>query len=82
MDIGVSVFAMLPWVLWHRGYPDRGPREPLIARSRIAVSWDTPRPFPQAFWLAGVAAVFARDVATVHACSNDFVAHAREHYFA
>ena len=35
-----------------------------------------------AFGLAGRAAVFARDVATVYACSNDCVAVASEHGFA
>ena len=81
VDIGVSVFAMLPWVLWHRGYPDQSARaaDRALAYSRELGHAHT---LSQAFWFAGVAAVFARDVATVHACSNDCVALASEHGFA
>jgi len=73
-DIGVSAFLVLSWALWHRGYPDQSARaaDRALALNRHA---DT-------LAMAGRAAVFARDVATARACSNDCVALASEHGFA
>jgi predicted ATPase len=59
-----------------------GPPELPIARSRTAESCDMPTPFQTPFGFAGVAAAFARDIATVYACSNACVALASEHGFA
>src|SRR5271156_2918014 len=80
-DIGVSAFAMLSWALWHRGYPDQSARaaDRALALSRQLGHAHT---LAHALGLAGRAAVFARDVATVHAHSNDCVALASEHGFA
>jgi predicted ATPase len=80
-DIGVSAFVMLSWALWHRGYPDQSARaaDRAVAYSRELGHAHT---LSNAFWFAGVAAVFARDVATVHAYGNDCVAVASEHGFA
>jgi predicted ATPase len=80
-DIGVSAFVMLSWALWHRGYPDRSARagDRALAYSRELGHSHT---LAHALGLAGMAAVFARDVATVYAHSNDCVALASEHGFA
>jgi len=80
-DVGVSVFVQLSWALWHRGYPDQSARaaDRALALSRQLGHAHT---LAHAFFHAGVAAVFARDVATVHGCGNDCVALATEHGFA
>ena len=80
-DIGVSAFVVLSWALWHRGYPDQSARaaDRALAYSRELGHAHT---LSNAFWFAGMAAVFARDVATVHAYGNDCVAIASEHGFA
>jgi hypothetical protein len=80
-DSGVSAFAQLSWALWHRGYPDQSARaaDRALALSRQLGHAHT---LAYAHWLAGVAAVFARDVATARAHSNDCVALASEHGFA
>ena len=79
-DIGVSAFVMLSWALWQRGYPDRSARaaDRALALSRQLGHAHT---LAFAFWLAGMAAAFARDVATACARSNDCVALASEHGF-
>jgi predicted ATPase len=79
-DIGVSAFVMLSWALWHRGYPDQSARaaDRALALSRQLGHTHT---LAHALGLAGRAAVFARDVATVHAYGNDCVALASEHGF-
>jgi predicted ATPase len=80
-DIGVSAFVMLSWALWHRGYPDRSARaaERALALSRQLGHAHT---LAHALHLAGMAAVFVRDVATVYAHGKDCVALASEHGFA
>jgi len=80
-DIGVSAFVMLSWALWHRGYPDRSARaaDRALALSRQLGHAHT---LAHALYLAGMAAVFARDVATVYVYGNDCVALASEHGFA
>jgi class 3 adenylate cyclase/predicted ATPase len=80
-DLGVSAFVQLSWALWHRGYPDQSARaaDRALALSRQLGHAHT---LAYALALAGVAPVFARDVATVHARSNDCVALATEHGFA
>jgi predicted ATPase len=80
-DIGVSAFVFLAWALWHRGYPDQSARaaDRALAYSRELGHAHT---LAHAFLFAGMAAVFARDVATVCALSNDCVALASEHGFA
>jgi len=80
-DIGVSAFVQLSFALWHRGYPDQSARaaDRALALSRQLGHAHT---LAYAFSHAGVAAVFARDVATVYARSNDCVAVASEHGFA
>jgi predicted ATPase len=80
-DSGVSAFAQFSWALWHRGYPDQSARaaDRALALSRQLGHAHT---LAYAHWLAGVAAVFARDVATARAHSNDCVALASEHGFA
>jgi predicted ATPase len=79
-DIGVNAFVQLSWALWHRGYPDQSARaaDRALAYSRQLGHALT---LSHAFWHAGVAAVFARDVATVYARSNDCVALTSEHGF-
>jgi predicted ATPase len=79
-DIGVSAFAVLSWALWHRGYPDQSARaaDRAVAYSRELGHAHT---LAHALGLAGLAAVFARDVATVYAHGNDCVALASEHGF-
>jgi len=80
-DIGVSAFVMLSWALWHRGYPDQSARaaDRALAYSRELGHAHT---LAHALGFAGVAAVFARDVATACACGNDCGALASEHGFA
>jgi predicted ATPase len=80
-DIGVSAFVFLSWALWHRGYPDQSARaaDRALAYSRELGHAHT---LSHALALAGMAAGFARDVATVRARSNDCVALASEHGFA
>jgi len=79
-DIGVTVFVMLSWALWHRGYPDQSAR---AADHALALS----RQLGHALTLANAlsfasrAAVFARDVATACVYCNDCVAIANEHGF-
>jgi predicted ATPase len=79
-DIGVSAFVVLSWALWHRGYPDQSARaaDRALAYSRQLGHAHT---LAQALSFAGMAAVFARDVATACAHSNDCVALATEHGF-
>jgi predicted ATPase len=79
-DIGVTAFVQLSWALWHRGYPDQSARaaDRALAYSRELGHAHT---LAHAFYFAGGAAVFARDVATAYACSNDCVALASEHGF-
>jgi predicted ATPase len=80
-DIGVSAFVMLSWALWHRGYADQSARaaDRALALSRELGHAHT---LAHALFLAGMAAVFARDVATACAYGNDCVALASEHGFA
>jgi len=80
-DIGVSAFGALSWALWHRGYPDQSAR---AADRALVYSRELghARTLAHALYLAGMAAVFARDVANVYARSNDCVALASEHGFA
>jgi predicted ATPase len=80
-DSGVSTFVILSWALWHRGYPDQSARaaDRALAYSRELGHAHT---LVHAFYFAGMAAVFARDVATVYAYGNDCVAVASEHGFA
>ena len=80
-DIGVSAFVHLSWALWHRGYPDQSARaaDRALALSRQLGHAHT---LAHALALAGMAAVFARDVATACAYGNDCVALASEHGFA
>jgi class 3 adenylate cyclase/predicted ATPase len=79
-DIGVSAFTVLSCALWHCGYPDRSARaaDRALASSRQLGHAHT---LAQALSFAGAAAVFARDVATACARSNDCVAIASEHGF-
>jgi predicted ATPase len=80
MDIGVSALVYLSLALWHRGYPDRSARaaERALALSRGLGHSPT---LAQALYHVAMAAVFARDVATACAHSNDCVALASEHGF-
>src|SRR5262249_26269295 len=80
-DIGVIAFVYLASALWHRGYPDQSAR---AADRALALSRQLghPHTLAQVFYFAGMAAAFARDVATVCACSSDCVALASEHGFA
>jgi predicted ATPase len=80
-DIGVSAFVTLSWALWHRGYPDQSARaaDRALAYSRQLGHAHT---LAYAFYYAGMAAAFARDVATACAYGNDCVALASEHGFA
>jgi len=80
-DIGVSALVFLCWALWHRGYPDQSARaaDRALALSRELGHAHT---LAHAFWHAGLAAVLARDVATVYAHSNNCVALASEQGFA
>jgi predicted ATPase len=80
VDIGVSAFDTLSWALWHRGYPDQSARaaDRALALSRQLGHAHT---LAHAFYLAGIAAVFAQDVAKVHAYSKECAAIASEHGF-
>jgi predicted ATPase len=80
-DIGASTFVQLSGALWHRGYADQSARaaDRALALSRELGHAHT---LSRTLCLAGRAAVFARDVATVHARSDDCVALASEHGFA
>jgi predicted ATPase len=80
-DIGVNAFGILSWALWHRGYPNQSARaaDRALALSRQLGHAHT---LAHALALAGRAAIFARDVATVYAYGNDCVALASEHGFA
>src|SRR5262249_61958678 len=71
-DIGVSAFSVWSWALWHCGYPDQSARaaDRAVAYSRELGHAHT---LAYALGLAGRAAVFARDVATVYARCNDCV---------
>jgi predicted ATPase len=79
-DIGVSAFAVLSWAIWHRGYPDQSAR---VADRGLAYSGQQghAHTLAHALWFAGLAAVFARDVATACGHSNEYVAIASEHGF-
>ena len=79
-DIGVSAFVLLAGALWHRGYPDQSAR---AADRALAYSRELGHAHTLAYALAwaGRAAVFARDVATACARSNDCAALASEHGF-
>jgi hypothetical protein len=70
----------LSWALWHRGYPDQSARaaDRALAYSRELGHAHT---LSHALRFAGMAAVFARDVATACAHGNDCVALASEHGF-
>jgi hypothetical protein len=76
----VSAFVHLSLALWHRGYPDQSARaaDRALALSRQLGHAHT---LAYAFWFAGMAAVFARDVATVCARGDDCMALASEHGF-
>jgi predicted ATPase len=80
LDIGVNAYVTLSWALWHRGYPDQSAR---AADRAVALSRQLGHALTlaTAFCHAGMAAVFARDVATVHAHSDECVALASEHGF-
>jgi predicted ATPase len=80
-EIGVSAFVLLSWALWHRGYPDRSARaaDRALSYSRELGHAHT---LAIALYLAGMAAVFGRDVATACADGDDCVAIASEHGFA
>jgi class 3 adenylate cyclase/predicted ATPase len=79
-DIGVSAFVQLCWALWHRGYPDQSARaaDRALAYSRQLGHAHT---LCHAFCHTGRAAIFARDIATTYARSNDCVALASERGF-
>jgi predicted ATPase len=70
----------LSWALWHRGYPEQSAR---AADRAVAYSRELghPHTLAHALGLAGLAAVFARDVATVYAYGNECIALASEHGF-
>jgi predicted ATPase len=80
-DIGVSAFVYLSLALWHRGYPDQSARaaDRALALSRQLGHAHT---LALALSVAGRAAIFARDVATAFAYSNECIALASEHGFA
>jgi predicted ATPase len=80
-DIGVGAFVVLSWALWHRGYPEQSAR---AADRALALSRELGHAHTLAhpLGLAGVGAVFARDVATACACGNDCVTLASERGFA
>jgi class 3 adenylate cyclase/predicted ATPase len=79
-DIGVAAIVQLSWALWHRGYPDQSARaaERALAHSRDLGHAHT---LAHALYFAGMAAVFARDVATACTYGKDCVALASEHGF-
>jgi len=70
----------LCWALWHRGYPDQSARaaDHALAYSRQLGHAHT---LCHAFCHTGRAAIFARDIATTYARSNDCVALASERGF-
>ena len=80
-DIGVSAFVHLSLALWHCGYPDQCARaaDRALTYSRELGHAHT---LAHGLGLAGVAAVFSRNVATVCAYSYDCRALASEHGFA
>jgi predicted ATPase len=80
-DIGVSAFVQMSGALWHHGYPEQSAR---AANYALALSRQLghAHTLAHALCFAGKSAVFARDVATVHAYSNDCVALASEHGLA
>jgi len=80
-DIGVSALVLSSWALWHRGYPDQSARaaDRALACSRQMGHAHT---LAAVLYFAAMAAVFARDVATVQAYSNDCITLASEHGFA
>jgi predicted ATPase len=80
-DIGVSAFVQFSWAIWHCGYPDQSARaaDRALAYSRQLGHAHT---LAHALYFAGMASVFARDVATACAHGNDCVALASEHGFA
>jgi predicted ATPase len=71
----------LSWALWHRGYPDQSARaaDRALAYSRALGHAHT---LAHALFITSMAAVLARDVATVYAYGNDCVAISSEHGFA
>jgi predicted ATPase len=79
-DIGVGAFVQLSWALWHSGYPDQSTRaiDQALAYSR---QMGHARALTHTFWFAGMAAFFARDVATACTYGNDCVVLASEHGF-
>jgi predicted ATPase len=80
-DIAGNAFVMLSWALWHRGYPDQSARaaDRALSYSReLGNAWT----LVQTVWFAAMAAVFARDVATTDAYSNNCLMLASEHGFA
>src|SRR5262249_53699416 len=80
-DIGVSALVYLSWALWHHGYPDQSAQaaDRALTYSRELGHAHT---LTHALYLAGMASVFARNIATVYAYGNDCVALASEHGFA
>jgi predicted ATPase len=81
VDLGVQAFVQLSWALWHRGYPDQSAQaaDRALAYSRQLGHAHT---LAHALYHVGMAAAFARDVATACAYGNDCVAIASEHGFA
>jgi class 3 adenylate cyclase/predicted ATPase len=79
-DIGVAALVQLSWALWHRGYPDQSARaaDRALAYSRQLGNAHT---LAHALYFAGMAAVFARDVATACAYGNDCETVTSEHGF-
>jgi predicted ATPase len=79
--IGVSAFVYLSLALWHRGYPDQSAR---AADRALALSGQLghAHTLALALFVAGRTAIFARDVATAFAYSNECIALASEHGFA
>src|SRR5215469_1278786 len=80
-DIAVPALVYSSWALWHRGYPDQSARaaDRALGYSRELGHAHT---LSHAFFFAGMAAVFARDVATAQAYGNNCVALASEHGLA
>lgn len=68
-DIGVSAAVQLSWALWHRSYPDQSARAADCALALIRQLGHA-HTLAHALGLAGVVAVFARDVATVYALAT------------
>jgi DNA-binding winged helix-turn-helix (wHTH) protein/predicted ATPase len=80
-DTAVPALVYSSWALWHRGYPDQSARaaDRALGYSRELGHAHT---LSHAFFFAGMAAVFARDVATAQAYGNNCVALASEHGLA